>query len=485
MQSTPIVQLEDVDVNIDGRPVLRGVNLTIHRGRHYGIVGENGTGKSTLLALIAGSRWPAPGRGTRIYDFGRGPERDAVSAKKRIALIGHELQDLYTARGWNFCVRDVVLSGLSRTDIPQRIRSDAELREAEALLERMDLLELADRRILELSRGQQRRVLIARALASNPDVLLLDEPMSGLDAASRRELQAALATAADTTTIVVAAHHRAELPAFISEVVSLGAAGPERASIAARSPNRLEQRMPTPSLNTGAAPTGDAARTSLIEIEAACVWLRHRLVLDRIDWRLESGEHWLVTGPNGAGKSTFLRLLHGDLRPALGGQIRWPGLGEPRDVWTLRRRIALVSAELQARYRYPTTVFDAVASGFTASIGRTRALTDDESERVQALLAGFELEQLGSRLLRTLSYGQRHRTLIARTLAAGPRVLLLDEPWEGLDELSASIVRSELEHYMQAGTQIICVSHVGARGLPLNRRLTLEHGVITHAGDNA
>jgi ABC-type molybdenum transport system ATPase subunit/photorepair protein PhrA len=97
----------------------------------------------------------------------------------------------------------------------------------------------------------------------------------------------------------------------------------------------------------------------------------------------------------------------------------------------------------------------------------------------------FELEALSPRLLSTLSYGQRHRALIARTLAAAPRVLLLDEPWEGLDELSASIVRFALEQCMQAGTQIVCVSHVGARGLPFNRRLSLERGVITHAGDNA
>ena len=192
-----------------------------------------------------------------------------------------------------------------------------------------------------------------------------------------------------------------------------------------------------------------------------------------------------MTGSNGAGKSTFLRLLHAELRPARGGSIRWPGIGDPRNVWALRRRIALVSPELQARYRYPATVLEAVASGLHASIGLVGRLTAEELERVEQLLETFGLTPLRARALSSLSYGQRHRALIARCLIVNPTVVLLDEPWEGLDTATRDIVTAELARRMADGMQIVCASHIGAAGLRFNRALKLENGAIVRAGDSA
>ena len=108
-----------------------------------------------------------------------------------------------------------------------------------------------------------------------------------------------------------------------------------------------------------------------------------------------------------------------------------------------------------------------------------------QRDRVRELLAAFELEPFSDRLLSTLSYGQRYRSLIARTLATNPKVLLLDEPWDGLDTRSSEIVRTEIARCMEAGTQVICSSHVGTGGLKLNRILTLHDGSIVNGGDSA
>jgi molybdate transport system ATP-binding protein len=473
-----VVTLDHVDVDIDGHRVLHGVDFRLVPGQHWGIVGGNGSGKSTLLALLAGIRWPAPGRGTRIYDFGDGAERDAVTARRRIALLGHELQDRYVARGWNFRARDVVLSGLTRSDIPKRRTTPNLVARADALLHRLGLGHLAERRLLELSRGEQRRVLIARALATDPVLLLLDEPASGLDAEACAALNELLRGAAGSTQVVVAAHRRAELPAIVTDVAVF-----EAGRLSRSAPVETGQSLAT---GTGAASANgnDAATSSdeeLIALEAVDVWLDGQRVLTGIDWTLRSGEHWLITGPNGAGKSTLLRLLHGELRPARGGTIRWPGLSNPRSVWALRRKLSLVSPELQSRYLYPTTVFDAIASGLHASIGVVRAPGPAERDRVAGLVAEFGLEPFANRLLTSLSYGQRHRALIARTLVTQPRILLLDEPWAGLDPASIDVVRRVIDTRVAAGLQVIAVSHVGAGGLPINRRLELIGGRIVSA----
>jgi ABC-type molybdenum transport system ATPase subunit/photorepair protein PhrA len=179
MSAAPLVTLEHVDVKLAGSPVLHDVDLKIERGEHWGVVGANGSGKSTLLSLIAGTVWPTGEHGTRRYDFGSGTETDAVRARSEIVLVGHELQDRYAHRGWNFAVLDVVLSGLYRTDVPRRRPAAAQRERALELLRKLRLADLAERKFLELSRGEQRRVLIARGLAFTPTMLLLDEPASG------------------------------------------------------------------------------------------------------------------------------------------------------------------------------------------------------------------------------------------------------------------------------------------------------------------
>jgi ABC-type molybdenum transport system ATPase subunit/photorepair protein PhrA len=217
----PLVRLERVDVDIAGTSVLRDIDWELIPNTFWGVVGANGSGKSTFLALVAGLKWPAPGRGARRYDFGNGIQTDAIEARRKITLVGPELQDRYVRASWNFMAEAVVMSGVFRTDIPRSSPSPADKIRAHALLREGGLTHLAERRFLELSRGEQRRVLIARSLAFRPRVLLLDEPASGLDRDARRELDAMLERIAATTTIVCSAHEARDLPSSVSDVLYL------------------------------------------------------------------------------------------------------------------------------------------------------------------------------------------------------------------------------------------------------------------------
>jgi len=477
MTAAILVTLDHVDVDLAGTAVLHDVTWQLARGEHWGIVGANGSGKSTLLGLIAGSIWPAPERGIRRYDFGAGEETDAVRARSEIVLVGHELQDRYARMTWNFTALDVVLSGIYRTDIPRRRPAAGQRERAVEVLRRLGVADLAERRFLELSRGEQRRVLIARGVAFGPTVLLLDEPASGLDAAARKELNTMLELVARECTLVCAAHVPADLPAFIGRYLRVehgratavardsSASHPVARSAEAAAPAAGEERG-----------TRTPAALPLIEVEHADVWLGGRHVLQDLTWRLMPGEQWLVTGANGSGKSSFLRLLHGQLRPALGGSVTWPALENPRDVWTLRKQVAWVSAELQAAYRYPSTVRSCIASGFTSSVGATRKPTAGEARRIDELLEELELVPLAERLLTTLSYGQARRALLGRLLANRPRVLLLDEPWEGLDAPMAELLNRTLERVAANGTQLVCASHLATHRSHFTHELVLVAG---------
>ncbi len=238
---------------------------------------------------------------------------------------------------------------------------------------------------------------------------------------------------------------------------------------------------PSPPTNIRRASVDETA-VPLIRLDGADVWLAGRRVLHDVSWRLMPGEQWLVTGANGSGKSSLLRLLYGALRPALGGEVAWPAFGNPRDIWQLRRHVAWVSPELQATYRYPSTVRACIASGFTSSVGEVRPPTPAETARIGQLLDELELRPLADRLLSTLSYGQARRALLGRVLANQPRVLLLDEPWEGLDAPMAELLNTTLGRVAADGTQLVCASHLTTHRAQFTHELALDAGRVVHSG---
>ena len=187
-----------------------------------------------------------------------------------------------------------------------------------------------------------------------------------------------------------------------------------------------------------------------------------------------------MTGANGSGKSTLLRLLHGQLRPASAAR----SVG-PRSATTQRLDAAPASRLGIARAASGLSVSDDRARlrrvGLRVELGLTRAPTALESDRVDELLAEFSLDALATRLLTTLSYGQARRALIARALVNRPRLLLLDEPWEGLDEDASAVLNRALAATIVHGTQLVCASHLAAHRELFTHEIAIEPGGSAHA----
>jgi molybdate transport system ATP-binding protein len=458
------VALHAVSVRRGGKWALRDVSLTLKPGERWALVGGNGAGKTQLLKLIGTHVWPTPtSRETLEYRLGR-RRVDVIEAKQRIAYVGAELQDKYTRYGWNLTVGDLLATGMHRTDLLLRPVTARERVRVGSRLRLCGLADLADRRFLSLSYGQKRLALLGRALIQDPDWLLLDEFYNGLDMEYRRRIDEILEHARRRGQSWVASAHRAmDVPRGTAGLIDMraGRIVSSRRLTAADLSSLVTRaaEAPTATRRIAAARAARPGR-SLLRIAGVDLYVDYRKVLQDVDWQLRDGEQWAVFGANGAGKSSFLKLLYGDLSPALGGAIARTGFprGTPIAAW--KQHVGLVSPELQTDYAVEVTVLELVASGRYASIGMPEQPTAADYGSARRWLKFFSLLSVAKRRPRELSYGQLRRALFARALAGNARILLLDEPLTGLDPRQRAAMKRLLERLMKRGlTLVIAVHH--------------------------
>jgi iron complex transport system ATP-binding protein len=217
----PVVVLAEVGVTIGGVSILEEVTLTVGRRAHTAVLGPNGSGKTTLLRVLATYRYPSRGAATVLGQrFGRA---DLRQLRPRIGLVSVGLDPLLEVRATALPL--VAAATLGATWPSPRVLDDpATVAAADRALARVGASHLADRRVDTLSQGERQRVRIARALAPDPELLLLDEPFAGLDLGGRESLLADLdgvLAEPHGPTVVLVTHHLEELPRGISHAVLL------------------------------------------------------------------------------------------------------------------------------------------------------------------------------------------------------------------------------------------------------------------------
>jgi molybdate transport system ATP-binding protein len=526
--------LQQVSVRRGRRWALRDITVALTPAHCFALLGANGAGKTQLLKLLATDVWPTPtGRERLQFRLGRGT-LEPSEVKPRVAFVGAELQDKYAYYEWDLKVADLVATGLHGTDLLLAPVTAAQRLRVGRMLRDCGLVALAARPFLSLSYGQKRIALLARALVRRPDWLLLDEFYNGLDRRHRRRVESVLAAARRRGQAWIAsAHRREDIPPGTTRVLTLedgrlqSVRALRRAALPAAAPARRASRRAEPPRKPGAEPPrkpgaepprkpgaepprkpgaepprkpgaepprrrgtepprkpraealheprAAPAGGVLIRLRDVDLYVNYRRVLHAVNWELRAGEHWAVLGANGAGKSSLLKLLYGDLSPALGGRIERSGFpaGTPIERW--KRTVGYVSPELQTDYRIGVNLVELVASGRYASIGLAEAPTRADLQAARRWLEFFDLSALAAARPRELSYGQMRRALIARALVGEPRILLLDEPLTGLDPQQHAVIRALLQRLMRRGVGlVIAVHHVADLPAGVERMLLLH-----------
>ena len=227
--------------------------------------------------------------------------------------------------------------------------------------------------------------------------------------------------------------------------------------------------------------------TTVIQLNDVSLVRGARPILDRIDWRVEDNQRWVIIGPNGAGKTSLLRIIAAQIHPSIGSaEILGERLGEV-NVFELRTRIGFASSAQAAHIPNSETVLDAVMTASYAVTGRWNEKYDDVDERrARRVLAEWHLQDFADRAFGTLSDGERKRAQIARAVMTDPELLLLDEPVASLDLAAREHTISIIGEYASAPSapaMVMVTHHLEEIPKGFTHALILQNGKVFAAGE--
>jgi len=489
----PLLTLNDVDFGVGGPLLLDGVDLSIEPGERIALIGRNGAGKSTLLRLLAGELKPDDGdiraeTGVRVARLEQEVPRDAVGTVFDVVAAGLGALGALLA-DYHHLIHAEAIDTDALAAVQSKIEDAGGWSVDQRVTETLARLQLdGDQDFARLSGGMKRRVLLARALVSAPDLLLLDEPTNHLDIAAIDWLEGFLK--AWPGALVFVTHDRRFLRALATRIVEIDRGQltswpgdwanylrrrEERLNAEAQENARFDKLLAQEEVwirqGIKARRTRDEGRvrrlkamreeraarrdlTGSVRMEAAQATASGKKVIEAKDVSFAFGERVLVRdfsttilrgdrigliGDNGSGKTTLLKLLLGDLQPQA-GEIK-------------------VGTQLQVAYfdQYRATLREDWNAIENVAEGKDSVTINGRSKHAVGYLQDFLFSPERARApITRLSGGERNRLLLAKLFAQPSNLLVMDEPTNDLDVETLELLEELLGEY--EGT-LLLVSH--------------------------
>ena len=443
------ILLEMKDIRIDGfsderwHKIIKGIDLTLHRGEVMGLIGESGAGKSTLG--LASMGFTKPGckitSGSVIFD---GQELVTASEDKKRALWGTRIAYVAQSAAASFNPAHRLLNQTVEASLNQNLQSrdlaEADARDLYKQLQLPDPENIGGRYPHQVSGGQLQRMMTAMAMSPRPDLIIFDEPTTALDVTTQVEVLVAMRSIVEKfNTAALYITHDLAVVAQMADVIKVLRYGKEVEEADTRKMLKSPKEEYTKSLwsvralEKAEAPSEDIV-LSINNVDAA--YNGSLKVLHDVNIKIPRGRTVAVVGESGSGKSTTARVITG-LLPPMTGSVQFNGEVLPTE---LKDRSKDQLQRIQMIYQSADTAMNPRQT-IAEIIGRPLEFYHDltglqKQERILELLKMIELdESFYDRLPSELSGGQKQRVCIARALAADPEIIICDEVTSALDQI--------------------------------------------------
>jgi molybdate transport system ATP-binding protein len=456
LQNCHAVFAEHFHLNID--------SLIIKPFQHTVVLGPNGMGKSALAAMIAGHGELLNGQRQVASNVAW------VSVEQQQILIESEMQkdcaDILDIIPIATTVEEILLEGLRSDDIEKTL-----LTRVISVFALKDMLQRAFR---ALSTGETRKLLLAKAILSQPELLILDEPWDGLDQQACADFDTLLLEISTQTTFIFVLNRFSEVPSFCQQLVLMKSGSiqwqapvnndlTEQLTHISQLQHMQQQDLVLPDKDSESfAPHPLDADAPLVKLINVKVNYAENIVFSGLNWIIQPQQHWQIIGPNGSGKTCLLNLITGDHPQCYVNDIFVFGFqrGSGESIWQIKQYIGYLSNGFHLDYRINCTLLHVVLSGFYDSIGMYQHATKNQIILAEQWLALMGLEKQAAAPFQELSFGDQRLVLLARAMTKHPALLILDEPSNGLDDINRLKVLALIELLAREGsTTVLYVNH--------------------------
>lgn len=503
------ITCEDITIRIHDQFLFEHTTWTIGKKEQWVIMGQNGSGKSTLAKALSGLLSLKTGKIS--YEFVENELKDPECNRDAVAYVSFDShQQLYDQEEFADELRHYAGNIHEGTKVLRILPNmDSVKPYMKKHLKMLDIPHLQKKTINSLSTGEMRKVIIAKALLKDPQLLILDEPFDSLDEAARGQMYEIITMLNNKGLQLVLITHRLDEVLDCFTHVALVKEGKMIAEgkkdsvlndanistiydlpLGIKKIDEMYQIDFKITANKNKfksffdAQEGELVSEVFVDLKSVTVKYDDKVVLHKINWEMKRGENWAIIGPNGAGKSTILELITGSNVQAYANKITL--FDTPRKELSLdeiKKRISVVSSKSQLQYDKDTKVFNVIASGFFNTVGLYHTLTRGQDQSVMKLVSAMQLNDLLVRRYGELSTGQKRMVLLARALVKSPQLLILDEPTHGLDIKNRKLILDIIETVGRLGIHLLYVTHHLEEISPcITHVMRLEEGKIVKKG---
>lgn len=465
-----LIIAENVAFQRYGENIFPHTNFCIKKGKHIYITGINGTGKTSLLRGIS-KQYPLSNGILKFPHFEqlkiKNPELSFSSYLCFVDFNLHHylpnyLEKFYQQR-YHSCELEVFpsvfdfLCNERNIFIEKPVENFLLKQKIQTFLSLFNLESFKNESVIELSNGEIKKLLIIKALLKDPEILILDNPYLGLDASGVMIMESIFNTLDKLgKTIILSNADNCYSVLFKTKWIIKN--------------QRIVESVPIKDGNFSRPDFFFEFKNkkiikpeTLFEIINGSIIYGDKIIFKNINWTIKTGEKWILKGKNGSGKSSLLGLIFADHPQAYKNEIYLFGKkrGTGESIWDIKAKIGYLSPELYLHFLKPYTCLEIVASGINEYKPIDRKYSVEEIEKTTKLLQIFNLQKKANSSFLNISFGEQRLLLLIRAIIKEPKLLILDEPFQGIHEENQNLAMDLLNHYFQENTtsSMVLITH--------------------------